>query len=98
MNKFEYFFCEDQGRYILEISKDNLKKVEAILKKNSVHFDKLGVVTSKEIIIDNEPILSVDELIIKDADIMKSGGGTLEVNDETINDDNLGESERAKVT
>ena len=63
MNKFEYFFCEDQGRYILEISKDNLKKVEAILKKNSVHFDKLGVVTSKEIIIDNEPILSVDELI-----------------------------------
>ena len=30
--------------------------------------------------------LSVDELIIKDADIMKSGGGTLEVNDETIND------------
>ncbi len=63
LNKFEYFFCEDQGRYILEISKDNLKKVEAILKKNSVHFDKLGVVTSKEIIIDNEPILSVDELI-----------------------------------
>ena len=63
MNKFEYFFCEDQGRYILEISKDNLKKVEAILKKNSVHFDKLGVVTIKEIIIDNEPILSVDELI-----------------------------------
>ena len=63
MNKFEYFFGEDQGRYILEISKDNLKKVEAILKENSVHFDNLGIVTSKEIIIDNEPILSVDELI-----------------------------------
>ena len=63
MNKFEYFFGEDQGRYILEISKDNLKKVVTILKENSVHFDQLGVVTSKEIIIDNEPILSVDELI-----------------------------------
>jgi len=63
MNKFEYFFGEDQGRYILEISKDDLKKVETILKENSVHCDNLGVVTSKEIIIDNEPILSVDELI-----------------------------------
>ena len=63
MNKFEYFFGEDQGRYILEISKDNLKKVETILKENSVHCDNLGIVTSKEIIIDNEPILTVDELI-----------------------------------
>ena len=63
MNKFEYFFGEDQGRYILEISKDDLKKVETILKENSVHCDNLGIVTSKEIIIDNEPILSVDELI-----------------------------------
>ena len=63
MNKFEYFFGEDQGRYIIEISKDNLKKVETILKENSVHFDQLGVVTSKEIIIDNEPIINIDELI-----------------------------------
>ena len=63
MNKFEYFFGEDQGRYIIEISKDNLKKIETILKDNSVHFDQLGVVTSKEIIIDNEPIFNIDELI-----------------------------------
>jgi phosphoribosylformylglycinamidine synthase len=63
MNKFEYFFGEDQGRYILEISKDNLKKVETILKENSVYFDQLGVVTTKEIIIDNEPIINIDELI-----------------------------------
>ena len=63
MNKFEYFFGEDQGRYILEISKDNLEKVETILKENSVYFDQLGVVTSKEIIIDNEPIINIDELI-----------------------------------
>ena len=63
MNKFEYFFGEDQGRYLLEISKDNLKKVETILKENSVYFDQLGVVTTKEIIIDNEPIINIDELI-----------------------------------
>ena len=63
MNKFEYFFGEDQGRYILEISKNNLEKVETILKENSVYFDQLGVVTSKEIIIDNEPIFNIDELI-----------------------------------
>ncbi len=63
LNKFEYFFGEDQGRYILEISKNNLEKVETILKENSVYFDQLGVVTSKEIIIDNEPIFNIDELI-----------------------------------
>ena len=63
MNKFEYFFGEDQGRYIIEISKENSEKIETILKENSVHCDQLGIVTNKEIIIDNEPIVSVDELI-----------------------------------
>ena len=32
-NIFGYFFGEDQGRYILEIDKNNLEKVEKILKK-----------------------------------------------------------------
>ena len=34
INKFQYFFGEDQGRYIIEITKDNLKKVKEILNNN----------------------------------------------------------------
>ena len=62
INKFEFFFSEDQGRYIIEVSKKNLKKIENILKENSVHFDNLGEVQKDNYInIDNEKI-SVDEL------------------------------------
>ena len=62
INKFEFFFSEDQGRYIIEVSKKNLKKVENILKENSVHFDNLGEVQKDNYInIDSEKI-SVDEL------------------------------------
>mgnify|MGYP001187987423 FL=1 len=57
------FFCEDQGRYIIEINKENLDKVEGILKDNSVHFDKLGTVTDNSLEIDEKSILSIDELI-----------------------------------
>ena len=64
INKFQYFFGEDQGRYIIEITKDNLKKVKEILNNNSVHYDELAIVVEKDIIIDEEPILSVDELML----------------------------------
>ena len=64
INKFQYFFGEDQGRYIIEINKDNFKKVKEILNNNSVHYDELAIVVEKDIIIDKEPILSVDELIL----------------------------------
>ena len=38
-NLFEYFFGEDQGRYLIEISKNNLKKAQTITKKNSTFFE-----------------------------------------------------------
>ena len=63
MNKFEFYFSEDQGRYIVEITKKNEAKITKILKDNSVHFDKLGVITKKDVIIKDEPILTVDDLI-----------------------------------
>ena len=62
MNKFEYFFGEDQGRYIVEIKQENLTKVEDILDKNSVHYDKLGIITKDSLEIENEPKLTIDEL------------------------------------
>ena len=61
-NIYQYFFSEDQGRYIIEVDKNNLKKVESILKKNSVHFDLLGETTDKEIIINDEPTFTVDKV------------------------------------
>ena len=63
MNKFDYYFGEDQGRYVIEIDPKNLSKVQKILKDNSVHFDEIGIVTENEIIVDNEPILHIDDLI-----------------------------------
>ena len=62
INKFEYLFGEDQGRYIVEVNRDNLKKVTDILNKNSVHYDELGILTEKDIVIDGEPILAVEKL------------------------------------
>jgi phosphoribosylformylglycinamidine synthase len=41
-NLFEYFFGEDQSRYIVEIKKGNLTDVEKILKKNNVFYENIG--------------------------------------------------------
>ena len=38
-NYFEYFFGEDQGRYLIEVSKKNQNKIETFLKKNNVFFE-----------------------------------------------------------
>ena len=35
INEIEYFFAEDQGRYIIEINPKDLKEVNKILDKNS---------------------------------------------------------------
>jgi len=62
INEFDYFFGEDQGRYIIEIEKENFKKVSEILNKNSVHFDELGFIVEKDMIIDDKSKVSIDEL------------------------------------
>ena len=63
INKFEYLFGEDQGRYIIEISKDNLPDVVKILLENSVHFDELGIVKDNDLIIDDKSKVTIDDLI-----------------------------------
>ncbi len=62
INKFEYFFSEDQGRYIIEVNNDNIKNVYKILKDNSVHFDELGIVNDNLVEFDEELNLSVEIL------------------------------------
>ncbi len=62
MSDTEYLFSEDQGRYVIEIEPKNLKKVENILNKNSVHFDELGKIADKNMIINSKTKVTIDEL------------------------------------
>ncbi|MDB3872048.1 phosphoribosylformylglycinamidine synthase subunit PurL [Candidatus Pelagibacter sp.] len=63
INQFEYLFGEDQGRYIIEISKINLESATKILQENSVHFDEIGLVNDDSLIIDDKTKVSIDDLI-----------------------------------
>ena len=62
MNEIEYLFSEDQGRYIIEINSSDLQKVSKILEKNSVHFDELGKIIDKYLIINQKTKVTIDEL------------------------------------
>ncbi|MDC3039633.1 phosphoribosylformylglycinamidine synthase subunit PurL [Candidatus Pelagibacter sp.] len=62
INEIEYFFSEDQGRYIVEINKENLKKVIEILNKNAVHFDELGTLNEDKLLIYEKSKITIDEL------------------------------------
>ena len=62
MNDIEYFFSEDQGRYVVEIDQKDLKDVVKILNKNSVHHEKLGVIVDKDMIINEKTKVTIDEL------------------------------------
>ena len=62
LSEFEYFFSEDQGRYIIEISKSDIKKVTNILEKNAVHYDEIGILKGKTINFNEKTIVPIDEL------------------------------------
>ena len=62
INEIEYFFAEDQGRYIIEIAKENLKKVTDLLNKNAVHFDELGTINENQLFINDKTKVTIDEL------------------------------------
>jgi phosphoribosylformylglycinamidine synthase len=62
INEIEYFFAEDQGRYIIELTKENLKKVTDILNKNAVHFDELGTINENQLYFNEKTKVTIDEL------------------------------------
>ena len=61
-NKYEYFFGEDQARYIVEIPNENVQSVVDTLNSNSVHFDNLGVIQEKKISFNGDINLPIEEL------------------------------------
>ena len=62
INEIEYFFAEDQGRYLIEINKEDLKEVTKILDKNSVHHEEFGIISKNDMIINEKTKLTIDEL------------------------------------
>ena len=61
-NLNEYFFGEDQSRYLLEISEDHLTKVEKNLKKNNIFYELIGKTQKRYFEIENEIKLDVNYL------------------------------------
>ncbi len=62
INEIEYFFSEDQGRYLVEITDKDYKKVADILNKNAVHFDDLGIINEEILYINDKTKVTIDEL------------------------------------
>ena len=62
INTYENLICEDQGRYLIEVNKDDLKEVTKILDKNSVHHEEFGIITQKDMIINEKTKVTIDEL------------------------------------
>ncbi len=61
-NLYEYFFGEDQGRYLIEISKNNLKKIESFLKKSNIFFEVIAVVQNDTFEIEKTLNLKIKDL------------------------------------
>tara|TARA_Y100000996_G_scaffold140214_1_gene107071 strand:- start:3374 stop:4621 length:1248 start_codon:yes stop_codon:yes gene_type:complete len=62
INKYEYLFGEDQGRYVVEVPDENIEKVNEILNKNSIHFDEFGVIDEKNLTFKSDLNLPLEEL------------------------------------
>ncbi len=58
----EYFFGEDQGRYILEIERQNLDKIGKILKTNDIYYENIGFTQKKFFEIDKEMKIDINDL------------------------------------
>ncbi len=58
----EYFFGEDQSRYLIEVEKNNYSKLEKQLKDNNIYFDNIGFTQKEYFELDNDLKISVKEL------------------------------------
>ena len=71
INYFEYFFGEDQARYLIEIEKKDFEKVKTILEKNFVYFREFGIVQEKNLVLKGKFNITIDELIKSDKTWLK---------------------------
>ena len=61
-NVFEFFFGEDQSRYIIEVQENNYEKVEKILKENNIFFENIGITQNDFFELEKELRINVKEL------------------------------------
>ena len=61
-NIFEYFYGEDQGRYILEIDKENIDKVRKFLKDNNIFNEIIGFTQKNNFELEGEFKININEL------------------------------------
>ena len=61
-NHFNYFFGEDQARYLIEIDKKKLPEVEKILRENNVFYENIGSTQLDFFEIENELKIGVKDL------------------------------------
>ncbi len=61
-NIFEYFFGEDQSRYIIEVDKNKFIKTEKMLKENNIYYENIGVTQKDYFEFDKDLKISVKEL------------------------------------
>ncbi len=61
-NLIEYFFGEDQGRYILEVDKNNYTSIEKLLKSKGIYYENIGKTQEKYFEIEGEMKLDINVL------------------------------------
>ena len=61
-NLFQYFFGEDQSRYVLEVNSSNLEKVKKILINNNIFYEDIGFTQRNYFEIKDEMKLDIKEL------------------------------------
>ena len=61
-NSINYFFGEDQARYIIEVNNKDLSKVDKILKENNVFYENIGITQSDFFEIEDELKINIKDL------------------------------------
>ena len=61
-NKLEYFFGEDQGRYIIEINNSNLDQIIKILEDRRIYFENIGKTQKEFFEVEGELKLNINDL------------------------------------
>ena len=61
-NSINYFFGEDQARYLIEINNKDLPKVDKILKDNNVFYENIGITQSDFFEIEDELKINIKDL------------------------------------
>ena len=58
----EYYFGEDQGRYLIEVEKDNIDKINKIMKENNIYNEIIAIVQKNDFEITGELKININDL------------------------------------